>query len=322
MLDANFEKMTADSAIRKLTTIMDWVEELIATPSLLRDGAAGNEQDDFQDRVFENAVNVLIKTTQDAYDNMKFHDALKFGFYDLWSARDSYRANLTTNMSNSLTMWFIEVSTILLAPVCPHWCEHMWGLLGKKGFVVDATFPTAKGEDTQLSEQVVYLETASNSFRSLHTKQVIAAKKAAKKAGSATDPSVRSLSKCTIQVASGYPDWQQEVLATLKGLHEKDGRLPERRGLAGVLAATPAFKGNKKKLKNAMAFGAAKIGEYATSGAACLALSMSFDEKPFLEKHIGLLTRGMGLTEVKVEVVAPTDDKNSAAPGKPRAIYH
>lgn len=36
-------------------------------------------------------------------------------------------------MQKSLVLRFIEVQTILLAPICPHYTEHLWGLMGNGG---------------------------------------------------------------------------------------------------------------------------------------------------------------------------------------------
>ena len=46
-------------------------------------------------------------------------------------ARDKYRELSMDGMNRQLIMKFIEVQTILLAPICPHVCEHVWELLGK-----------------------------------------------------------------------------------------------------------------------------------------------------------------------------------------------
>merc|ERR1712137_849863 len=111
LLDANLEPLVANKCIMKLTTIMDWLQELLATPSLLRDGP----KDSFLDRVFVNNVNVLVAKTKEAYKAIKYHDAMKFGFFELWAARDAYRANLEVPMHRELTMWFLEVSVIMLS---------------------------------------------------------------------------------------------------------------------------------------------------------------------------------------------------------------
>lgn len=46
------------------------------------------------DRVFDNAINVAIAATKDAYERMMFREALKAAAYDLGNARDIYRCVL------------------------------------------------------------------------------------------------------------------------------------------------------------------------------------------------------------------------------------
>lgn len=36
-------------------------------------------------------------------------------------------------MHKTLVLRFIEVQIILLAPICPHYTEHLWGLMGNGG---------------------------------------------------------------------------------------------------------------------------------------------------------------------------------------------
>ena len=36
-------------------------------------------------------------------------------------------------MHKTLIVRFIEVQALLLAPICPHFAVHMWGLMGKGG---------------------------------------------------------------------------------------------------------------------------------------------------------------------------------------------
>lgn len=47
----------------------------------------------------------------------------------------------------------MQVSTLLLAPICPHTAEHVWGtLLKRPGLVVNAGWPTAAAPDFVLQQ--------------------------------------------------------------------------------------------------------------------------------------------------------------------------
>ena len=45
----------------------------------------------YQDRLFDNEMNRLIRLADEHYDNMMFREAIKASFYDFQSARDRYR---------------------------------------------------------------------------------------------------------------------------------------------------------------------------------------------------------------------------------------
>lgn len=47
----------------------------------------------------------------------------------------------------------LQVSTVLLAPICPHTCEYVWGdLLKKEGTVLKAGWPQAQQPDFVLQQ--------------------------------------------------------------------------------------------------------------------------------------------------------------------------
>ena len=46
----------------------------------------------------------------------------------------------------------MKVSTLLLTPICPHTCEHIWrDVLGRPGSALTAGFPAGKAPDFALS---------------------------------------------------------------------------------------------------------------------------------------------------------------------------
>lgn len=70
----------------------------------------------YQDKVFDNEINHLVKITDEHYSNMLYREAMKSGFYDLQAARDRYRdiTAVSGGMNWKLIAKFIEVSQILL----------------------------------------------------------------------------------------------------------------------------------------------------------------------------------------------------------------
>lgn len=62
--DANFVPNTANSAILRLYSQLEWIEEVLANPNRYRQGPANT----FDDKVFMNDINIAIKMAHDAYE--------------------------------------------------------------------------------------------------------------------------------------------------------------------------------------------------------------------------------------------------------------
>jgi leucyl-tRNA synthetase len=61
-----------------------------------------------------------------------------------------------TNMLQHCSAVCTQVQTVLLAPIAPHWAEHVWGeLLRRDGLVITAGWPQqpARGVDGALQLQ-------------------------------------------------------------------------------------------------------------------------------------------------------------------------
>lgn len=76
-------------------------------------------------------MNLKIVETTRHYERMMFKEALRTGFFEMQAARDKYRELSLEGMNRSLVLKFIELQALLLAPLCPHVCEHVWILLGQ-----------------------------------------------------------------------------------------------------------------------------------------------------------------------------------------------
>ena len=61
---------------------------------------------------------------------MLYREVVKSSFFEFQAARDRYREMSTEGMHRNLVFKFIEVQLLLLAPICPHICEHIWKLIG------------------------------------------------------------------------------------------------------------------------------------------------------------------------------------------------
>ena len=81
---------------------------------------------------------------------MLYREALKNGFFELQAARDRYRELSLDGLHRDLIMRYIETQAILLAPICPHICDHIWQLLGKEDTIMHAKYPSVGEIDEKL----------------------------------------------------------------------------------------------------------------------------------------------------------------------------
>ncbi|MCA0449397.1 MAG: class I tRNA ligase family protein, partial [Proteobacteria bacterium] len=104
---------------------MEWGKEVIGGVDTLRTGP----MDSFHDKVFASEMVELLHKADEAYKNMLYRDALKFGCYEFQGIRDRYRETTQSEglpMHRDLVLQWLEWQVLLLAPFTPHWSEHMW----------------------------------------------------------------------------------------------------------------------------------------------------------------------------------------------------
>lgn len=71
--DANFVEANADAGILRLYTFVEWVQEMIESKLLLRNGS----KDTFNDKVFLSELNLKTKEAEEFYEKLLFKDALR-----------------------------------------------------------------------------------------------------------------------------------------------------------------------------------------------------------------------------------------------------
>ncbi|RUS29537.1 hypothetical protein BC938DRAFT_480538 [Jimgerdemannia flammicorona] len=209
--DANFEDATANAAILRLFTLLEWCEEQVQGAAQLRTGEKG-----FHDRVFETEMDNYVLLADRAYAVMLYRDALKFGFYELQTARDWYQQVIAVEgMHRDLVMRFVEVQTILLAPITPHWSEHVWReILKKPDSVTNARFPTPRSEvDQSLLEAAEYIRRTVKSVRDL---ELATQKKKGKGKAVANEYDPTKPKSLRVFVATRFPEWQDAGIEVLR----------------------------------------------------------------------------------------------------------
>eukprot|EP01112_Ceratiomyxa_fruticulosa_P016056 TRINITY_DN4815_c0_g6_i1.p1 TRINITY_DN4815_c0_g6~~TRINITY_DN4815_c0_g6_i1.p1 ORF type:complete len:1112 (+),score=284.52 TRINITY_DN4815_c0_g6_i1:32-3367(+) len=345
--DANFEDEVANNGILRLYTQLLWVKDILeggngsggssssSGVAPLREGPATS----FPDRVFKTEIDRAIRDAEVAYEQTQFRDALKVGFFDLQNARDYYR-NVTEQegMNKDLILRFIEVQAYLLAPICPHFSEKVWQLLGKQGSIFrNGKWPIYDPIDPVLIRQNDYLKDAVYSFRmkvQLWIRNKTGKKPDAKKEKKGAEPEVKDkkqkeaekekearflAQEATVTISKSFPEWQRKTLVYLATVYdpvEKKFHATQQQMKENFLK-DPTMAPH---LKDIMGFAEAVKQDAAIRGADALELSMPFDERETLETSLNYITRTLELTKLNiVETDSNLAEKKGplAVPGKP-----
>ncbi|KAE8614630.1 hypothetical protein XENTR_v10008247 [Xenopus tropicalis] len=310
--DANFVEAMADAGILRLYTWVEWVKEMLANFDSLRSGTSHT----FNDRVFASEINAGIVKTEQNYEKMMFKEALKTGFFEFQAAKDKYRELAIEGMHRDLVFKFIETQTLLLAPICPHLCEHIWSLLGKTDSLMKASWPVTGPVDEVLIRSSQYLTETAHDLR-LRLKNYMAPAKGKK----VDKQPPQKPSHCTIYVAKNYPPWQHKTLLTLRKHYEANaGQLPDNKVIATELNALPELK---KYMKRVMPFVAMIKENLEKKGLRVLDLELEFDEQTVLLENIVYLTNSLELDQIEVKFASDADDKvkEDCCPGKPFSVF-
>ncbi|XP_003224146.1 leucine--tRNA ligase, cytoplasmic isoform X1 [Anolis carolinensis] len=310
--DANFMETMADAGILRLYTWVEWVKEMLANWDSLRSGPA----DTFNDRVFFSEINAGIMKTEQNYEKMMFKEALKTGFFEFQAAKDKYRELAIEGMHRDLVLQFIESQTLLLAPVCPHMCEHVWALLGKTDSIMKASWPVPGPVDEILIRSSQYLTEAAHDLR-LRLKNYMAPAK-----GKKSNKEVpQKPSHCTIYVAKNYPPWQHITLSVLRRHYQTSGgHLPDNKIISSELNSLPELK---KYMKRVMPFVAMIKENLEKKGPRVLDLELEFDERAVLRENIVYLTNSLELEHIELKFASEGDEKikEDCCPGKPFCTF-
>ncbi|XP_074147818.1 leucine--tRNA ligase, cytoplasmic isoform X2 [Sminthopsis crassicaudata] len=310
--DANFVEAMADAGILRLYTWVEWVKEMVANWDSLRSGPAST----FNDRVFASEMNAGIVKTEQNYEKMMFKEALKTGFFEFQAAKDKYRELAIEGMHRDLVFQFIEVQTLLLTPICPHVCEHVWMLLGKPDSIMKAVWPLAGPVDEVLIRSSQYLMEVAHDLRLRLKNYMMPAK------GKKVDKQPHQKpSHCTIYVAKNYPPWQHTTLSVLRRHFEaNEGKLPDNKIIASELGNLPELK---KYMKKVMPFVAMIKENLEKTGPQVLDLQLEFDEQGVLMENIVYLTNSLELDHIEVKFAFEADDRirEDCCPGKPLTVF-
>lgn len=226
------------------------------------------------------------------------------------------------------------MQALLLSPLCPHVCDHVWTMLGNKESILLARYPVADEVDDVAIKASSHLDTWAHRFRVL-VQRPIKPKKGDK--GPAAAPT-----RGTIFVSEAYSGWKLATLKVMGAAYEENGKvLPDKRVIMGKLKVGLGRRGKgkgmvegkahagfavlqevpevKPKMKLVMPFVGMITDEVATIGEAALALTMPFNEFELFKTNIKYLQNSLGLQSLEVRPASEGNEKtqNNSSPGKP-----
>ncbi len=274
--DANFEPSVAERAAEELYSWIKFAEEKYGT---------GRSERVRVDDWFESVLNRTIKRVTSLMEETMYKTALVEGYYNLQSAYKWYIKRAGTPQRDLLKR-FIEVQTLLIAPIVPHTAEEAWERIGKSGYA--SLQPWPEPEEDKIRDDV---ETAERILREL----IEDAKKVLRL--------VKKADRIRVIIAA---EWKYEMLKHVK--EARDRGLNLRDSIREAIARMP----DKKK--------AGEAAKLITRNPEVLSLLVDRSlELETLKEAAGFLARELGVREVVVEVEEESSSPKArqALPGKP-----
>jgi len=224
-------------------------------------------------------------------------------------------------MSRALILRYVELQSLLIATIAPHWAEYVWReVLHKETSIQNATWPTVPPSDPALTAVREYVKSTTSTITSSEAQ---AAKRMAKGKGATFDP--RKPKRITIFAASAFPAWQDKYVDLVRDMLEKS-TLDDDKALNGAVAKL----GKGPEMKKAMPFVQA-LKKRLVSGAenpeVVFERKLPFDEVDVLNEMTKGLMKTTGCKDVVIHQVTEENkaslppNAESAIPGHPSFLF-
>jgi leucyl-tRNA synthetase len=290
--NANFSKKTANDTILGLYTLDQWIQEHLkqVAAGSLRQGGEWT----FMDRVFNNEMNRLVAECHAGYQRMSFRGALKAAWFDLGNLREQYRLlSEEDKMHEDLIKKYCKIQTLILFPIAPHFCEHLWKIITSSNEPLAKDFsgrwPQVEAYDLSLGRKFQVLQDSLRQFRL-----------ELKKWKTPDQPPNTAI----VFVAKEYLSYQQDVLKLLAANVEFDPVTfePVDRKYTTALKGVLAEGGLSSALQaQALKFAAFHVQtEVKARGLEALELVLPFDEAQMFLEQITLIKKQLGVTTVEI----------------------
>jgi leucyl-tRNA synthetase len=326
MEDANFEPKLANEAILYLHNCEDWIKATLLESTRGQLRAADSEMV-FMDSCFLNEINYICEATKIKFEAIMFREGMTLCWYELMIARDLYRdwaVRVGTPMHETVVSTFMNALVIMMAPITPHWSEHIWSNVLNNthiaATVCDASWPVAP-HDPLLRKQYFFFRDTLKTARMTLIK--LTTGKKSKDSG--------KISHLQILYASEY---EEKKVIVLDFLHSKcspegvfsDPIIPQ---LKDFLASREDLS-DKQTTKVLMQFGAFMAKEAEVCGRDALATELTFNQQTILDDNAAFLKLALDIETLEcfcaheMETLPMGMDKKkleSTMPGKPSFVF-
>ena len=168
---------------------------------------------------------------------MNYRDGIHRCWFDMIIARDLYRdwsTRCSIPMHKDIILRYVSTLCIMMAPITPHWCEHIWKVIGERtkdhslfsfihqtSSVCDASWPTSSTPcDMLIRKQYVFFREVMKNARQASIKSKVATEE-----------------KCAIVlIAQAFDEKKEQVLRYLSEQCDANGQFP-----ADILKSMKAF---------------------------------------------------------------------------------
>ena len=135
--DGNFEPEIASRAIELL---YDWYKFAVSNYG------NGDDTERLIDRWFASVLHRTLEKVEKEYELLNTKNVLVEGFFNLQNAFKWYLKRRGGVPNRELLKEFIEIQTLILAPITPHIAEEIWEKLGKPTLISLEKWPAVKRE--------------------------------------------------------------------------------------------------------------------------------------------------------------------------------
>lgn len=193
-----------------LLEYIDWVNDII---NMNDDQSIENK---LFDDIFINGMNKIIRLVEESYSTMKYHNIIKFGWYEFQQIKKDYLYRTRGSINKKIFVDFIKKHLIMMSPIIPHTCEYLWNKLENKS-VMNQQFPLYGDYNKELVWLEYYYKKSIHEFRKSWMHECKRARKKNK-----------IIKKAYIIVYNEWLPLQIKTIDSLKEVYLKNKRIPSK----------------------------------------------------------------------------------------------